>query len=262
MKKLMLLIVLVMTFLVTEESHARSKPTIVSVMFSGTRVNLGVDIKGAGFGVAPVSMPYTGCLRQFSFIDNTTFKNGTRNSFEAGHIGDWVTLRYESWTDNEIVIDGFSGAYGSWGWRVSPNDKITIHISRDNSNDRSDSRTVWNGFLLIVPRNAPVDYSRGPIMVAGFIVLGLFVLVIIWKVSHPRRIVQRPSEAIGQETGSFSSERKEPKRERPSFDNPPQDRDPGPPRMVWGPYHGWPTNGVSDEHGDTGYGAHHGWHWE
>lgn len=69
-------------------------------------------------------MPYTGDLtlgNQFFFL--TTGPNGT---WGAGFPGAAVTLRYESWSNTQIVIDGFSGAYGQNGWIVIAGHPYTI----------------------------------------------------------------------------------------------------------------------------------------
>jgi len=44
----------------------------------------------------------------------------------AQGIRDTITLNYASWSDTQIVINGFSGAYGANGLTVSPNDPWLI----------------------------------------------------------------------------------------------------------------------------------------
>jgi len=41
---------------------------------------------------------------------------------------DEVTLSVASWTDSEIVVTGFSGAYGTRGWKLSVGDEIEIAV--------------------------------------------------------------------------------------------------------------------------------------
>lgn len=41
---------------------------------------------------------------------------------------DEVTLSVESWTDAQIVVAGFSGAYGSRGWKLAPGDGIEVAV--------------------------------------------------------------------------------------------------------------------------------------
>lgn len=41
---------------------------------------------------------------------------------------DEVTLSVASWTDSEIVVTGFSGSYGTKGWKLSVGDEIEIAV--------------------------------------------------------------------------------------------------------------------------------------
>jgi hypothetical protein len=41
---------------------------------------------------------------------------------------DEVTLSVASWTDSEIVVTGFSGAYGTRGWKLSAGDEVEIAV--------------------------------------------------------------------------------------------------------------------------------------
>lgn len=119
---------------------------IASVAFSnGVGRDMQIDIRGTGFGSAPVSMPFSGTLWQLSFNDNTMHGNGTKTSFESGHVGDAVWLNYTWWSDDEIIINGFSGAYGYGNWYISPGDTITIRVSQVNSNDYSSEKATWRG---------------------------------------------------------------------------------------------------------------------
>jgi hypothetical protein len=115
---------------------------ITSVVFSGSiGVKLQMDIKGVGFGNAPVSMPYSGNLQQFIFWDV---------HFTAGYVGpgvnDAVHLNYQSWSDTEIVINGFSGDYGG-SWSLSPGDSVVIQVSKTDANNSSVS-AIWKGVLV------------------------------------------------------------------------------------------------------------------
>jgi hypothetical protein len=44
------------------------------------------------------------------------------------HNWDEVMLDVESWTDDEIVISGFSGSYGQSGWELVPGDEVEIAV--------------------------------------------------------------------------------------------------------------------------------------
>jgi len=41
---------------------------------------------------------------------------------------DKITLTVESWTDSEIVLLDFSGAYATHGWKLSPGDEIEVAV--------------------------------------------------------------------------------------------------------------------------------------
>ena len=41
---------------------------------------------------------------------------------------DEVTLTVASWTDSQIVVIGFFGAYGAQGWKLSANDEIEVVV--------------------------------------------------------------------------------------------------------------------------------------
>jgi len=41
---------------------------------------------------------------------------------------DEVTLSVASWTDSEIVVTEFSGAYGTKGWKLGVGDEIEIAV--------------------------------------------------------------------------------------------------------------------------------------
>jgi len=82
-----------------------------------------IVITGKGFGL---HTPYKDADIPFIAIRDTTA------NWAAGRIipqnWDEVTLNVESWTDTEIVISGFSGLYGSRGWKLSPGDDIEVAV--------------------------------------------------------------------------------------------------------------------------------------
>ncbi|MDA8118465.1 MAG: hypothetical protein M0Z85_00105 [Gammaproteobacteria bacterium] len=46
--------------------------------------------------------------------------------WSAGDGGTAVTLKYASWSNTQIVVDGFSGAYGQNGWVVVPGNAFIV----------------------------------------------------------------------------------------------------------------------------------------
>jgi serine/threonine protein kinase len=128
-------------------------PRITSVTFSGSGESLQIIVHGTGFGNAPVPMPYSGDLNQFILGDLRTHCGGGSALFEAG-AGRWghgspdlLTLNYQSWSDNEIVISGFAGSYGQDCYTVQNGDPVTIIIWNSSASDQTGPQTAWGGFV-------------------------------------------------------------------------------------------------------------------
>jgi hypothetical protein len=128
-------------------------PHIGSVAFSGEGRHFHMIVRGKGFGSAPVAMPYTGDLNCFSFIDFRTHCNGASSLFEAG-ASRWqhgspnsLTLNYQSWSDTEIVINGFSGSYGQGCNALTNGDPVTIIVWNSSASDQTGPQTAWGGFV-------------------------------------------------------------------------------------------------------------------
>ncbi|MCA1596765.1 MAG: hypothetical protein LC772_10140, partial [Chloroflexi bacterium] len=126
------------------------------VQLSGAGQNLGLTLLGSGFGPAPVQMPYSGDLFQFGIVVFHSDNQGP-GIFGAGYSGnnDSVTLNYNSWSDQEIKVDGFSGDYGASGtyglwnaegsgnWIAAPGDVITLTVM----GTASGLPAAWSGRL-------------------------------------------------------------------------------------------------------------------
>jgi serine/threonine protein kinase len=127
-------------------------PHIASVTFSGDGQNLHTLVRGKGFGNAPVTMPYTGDLNQFSF-GNFRTHCGSSSLFEAG-ARRWghgspnsLALNYQSWSDNEIVTSGFAGSYGQSCNMVQNGDPVIITIWNSSDTGQTGLQTAWGGFV-------------------------------------------------------------------------------------------------------------------
>jgi hypothetical protein len=108
-------------------------PKIKSVTFSGSGATLKITITGTGFGAAPAGVPGTVDIPYLNFLDWNVKAPGQFNvpwgaGWAAQGLSDTVTLNYASWTDTQIVINGFGGAYGSNGLTVSANDPYVIWL--------------------------------------------------------------------------------------------------------------------------------------
>ncbi len=82
-----------------------------------------IVIKGRGFGLhvpfAHTDSPY------LAIRDETAHWAAGRL---VPHNWDEVMLDVESWTDNEIVITGFSGDYGVKGWKLTAGDELEVAV--------------------------------------------------------------------------------------------------------------------------------------
>lgn len=127
-------------------------PQVTSVTFSGSGQDLQIDIRGSGFGNAPVAMPFTGDLDYLGFGDFRTHCGDGSALFGAG-FGGWgvvsassVTLNFQSWSDNEIVIDGFAGSYGEGCATLQDGDPVVINVWNTSDTDFTGPQTAWGGF--------------------------------------------------------------------------------------------------------------------
>ena len=142
-------------------------PQITSVTFSGSGANLQMQIDGSGFGGAPTNMPFTGNLNQFLFADQRTHSGA--GAFEAG--GErWghgqpnpVTVKFQSWSDSQIIIGGFNGSYGQDDVNTIQNgDPVYIVVWNSSDTNQTGPQTAWGGFVSANPTasiEAPSDLS-------------------------------------------------------------------------------------------------------
>jgi len=118
-----------------------NQPRIDTVEFSGAGSNLRIRVRGAHFGPAPEAMPSNNPTCCFYFLDRTKV-------WSAGQVTDGVRVSFRSWSDNEIDIDGFAGAYGTSGWLAGSHDDVVISVTNPDTGDH----TRWEGRL---PTNQP-----------------------------------------------------------------------------------------------------------
>ncbi len=118
------------------------RPKIVSVSSIQAAQTQTIAIKGSGFGTGS---PFNGDRPCVRFTDSTA---GGMIGWNAGHVNplgqpsnsggscsssqgndaDQITLNVTSWTNTQITISGFTGAYGAGYWVLSPNDAVTISV--------------------------------------------------------------------------------------------------------------------------------------
>lgn len=91
-------------------------PIITSVSTISDQQSQTINIGGSGFGT---SIPYTG-NSNFIILTNVTkgWSAGYTGPCGFGFCFDSVGLVVNSWTDSEIVLGGFSGAWGANNWTL------------------------------------------------------------------------------------------------------------------------------------------------
>lgn len=140
---------------------ASGTPTISFVGFSslGTPVDLRIVVKGTNFGPAPTRLPMIGDLNSFYLWDGRAHC-GSSSAFTAGgkYFGDAaadvVTLRYQSWTDTKIVIDGFRGSYGTGCAEIRTGDPVAVSVWNTRDSSETGPQTAKRGLILYgIPGN-------------------------------------------------------------------------------------------------------------
>jgi hypothetical protein len=125
---------------VSEKPSAGPKITSVSKMTTAQHQT--ITIKGTGFGTF---VPYTGDSVFTSLKDLTKPRQ-----WEAGYQPDNnpVTLIVNKWTNTEIVLGGFAGAWGKKNYKLEKGDKELIRI--------------WNWQTEAGPASATVTIVAAP----------------------------------------------------------------------------------------------------
>lgn len=108
-------------------------PVITSVSFSGSGAATHITISGHGFGAAPTGVPGTGNTPFLNFVQYNVKTPMQYNypwgaGWAAQGISDTATLDYTSWTDTQIVVSGFAGAYGTNGFVTLKHDPYFIWL--------------------------------------------------------------------------------------------------------------------------------------
>ena len=93
-------------------------PKITSVNKLQPQALQNIKIKGTGFGK---QAPYNGNTLFIEITDTTT-------GWSAGYGYDAVNLDVTKWTNTEIDIDAFTGAYGQSGWVLLSGDAIQVQV--------------------------------------------------------------------------------------------------------------------------------------
>jgi hypothetical protein len=121
------------------------QPVITSVSTILPEQTQQITIVGCGFGNL---QPYTGDSSYIQISDLTKGWNAGTNRWAGLGGGDWTTLHITSWTNTQIIISGFSGDYGTFGWTLSQGDHIEIDIWNAQTGGQENGSTL----PLISPR--------------------------------------------------------------------------------------------------------------
>lgn len=130
-----------------------SPPQITSVQLSGTGAGLQIIVHGTGFGPAPSNMPAAGTagdMNYFWFLDFRSHCGASSSLFEAGFerwggTPDPVTLHYESWSNDQIIVSGFGGMYGTGCAVYETGDPIAIVVYNSQDTVDTEAQTAWGG---------------------------------------------------------------------------------------------------------------------
>jgi hypothetical protein len=122
-----------------------------------------MTISGTGFGSLPpafASLPAITNLPYLSLTDESTSPQWTAgNSLPRN---DSVTLAFRSWSPTTIVIDGFSGSYGSGGMQAHPGDDLFFIVCNPQSGQCSNPDSTIEGVVPLPPTVTGLVPSIGP----------------------------------------------------------------------------------------------------
>ena len=99
-----------------------SSPKITKISRIRPKQYQKIVISGSGFGTMK---PYNGDSGYLQILDTT-------GRWSAGYVSatqdDSVWLDVTSWTDTQIIIKGFTGAYGQSYWTLKKGDHLTVNV--------------------------------------------------------------------------------------------------------------------------------------
>jgi len=113
----------VMQGLTTSSKNVSINNAIINT--NSTMQNSVITINGDGFGA---KQPYIGNSQYIRIRDVNSDWNAGYIGNDFGGENDLVTLKVVQWDNNKIVINGFTGAYGSGTWNINPGDTLQIFV--------------------------------------------------------------------------------------------------------------------------------------
>jgi hypothetical protein len=141
-------------------------PVVTSVTFSNIGQSSHIVVTGVGFGQATIAMPYTGDVPNFEFVDTSRNENW-------GYSGDYG-LSYTSWSDTQIVVDGFA-TYGN-GAIVVAGDLFDVWVKNQSSTEFYNYNGTLSSSASPTPTPAPAPSATpgpqpGPVIIVKALTL-------------------------------------------------------------------------------------------
>ncbi len=128
-------------------SRNPSPPVINAIAMQGTGSDLHIEIHGRGFGPAPNGIPGVTDTAYLRFADYSWHSWTGKGSvwFTAGYqklgVRDSITMDYQYWSNREIRLAGFGGAYRDKNMPVRAGDPYTLDVW----STRTHRVTSWAG---------------------------------------------------------------------------------------------------------------------
>ena len=101
-----------------QASQSKATSVIASVSSIFPQQMQAITISGSGFGSQNA---FNGTSKYLKIHDDTA-------NWDAGYNGDFINVNVSQWTDTQIVIINFTGAYGLSEWKLNDGDKLTISV--------------------------------------------------------------------------------------------------------------------------------------
>ncbi len=153
--------------------YSVSHPQITSVTTISPTREQQIVISGHGFGSAGACYGDTSFLRIHDGRNWNAGYNRNGQGCQSSNGGDQVTLNIASWTDTRIVIEGFSGRYGTFFWSLREGDEIEIQLTNPQTRQSSNQfRTYVTGYIsppsevYTTPRENEIQPAPAPPAVA------------------------------------------------------------------------------------------------
>jgi hypothetical protein len=125
-------------------------PVIKHVSFKGSGANLKIFVTGSGFGSTPPGVPGDNDIPYFGLLIYMPgyAPNSDHYPWYAGHPGNAVTLKYKSWSDTRIEVDGFGSYYGQNNFFVNSGDAAGVIVFNVLPNGGGIGASVGTGAVI------------------------------------------------------------------------------------------------------------------